>query len=44
MECERSTSEATFSGLAGFVKLGQPLPDSNLSSDLKSSALQAAHR
>jgi hypothetical protein len=32
----RSLLVVTFSGSIGFVKLGQPVPDSNLSSDEKS--------
>ena len=32
----RSVFVLTFSGASGRVKLGQPVPDSNLSSELKS--------
>jgi len=40
----RSSTSSTASATSGSVKLGHPVPDSNLVSDENSSALQAAHR
>jgi hypothetical protein len=39
-----SGSSSTFSATAGSVKLGQPVPESNLVSEEKSSASHAAQR
>ena len=36
MPCEVSLTSLTFAGSMGFVKLGQPEPDSYLSEDAKS--------
>jgi hypothetical protein len=36
MPCDVSRTSLTFAGSIGFVKLGQPVPDSNLSDDAKS--------
>ena len=44
MKNERSVSVATAFALAGAKKLGQPVPDSNLVSDRKSSLPQPAQR
>jgi len=41
---EVSATYVTTSSLLGFVKLGQPVPESNLSSDLKRCSLHAAHK
>src|SRR4051794_20607255 len=42
MKCERSSRSSTASATAGSVKLGQPEPESNLVSELNSSAPQPA--
>src|ERR671919_175833 len=44
MPCERSSRSSTASATAGSVKLGQPVPLSNLASERNSSAPHAAHR
>ena len=36
MNSERSVFVFTFAGSSGFVKLGHPVPESNLSRELKS--------
>jgi hypothetical protein len=42
MPYERSSCSSTFSSSSGRVKLGQPLPESNLVSDRNSTAPQPA--
>ena len=44
MKNDRSVSVSIASGPAGAKKLGQPVPDSNLVSERKSSAPLPAHR
>jgi hypothetical protein len=44
MNQDLSVSVATAAGSAGAKKLGQPVPDSNLVSDRKSSVPQPAQR
>src|SRR3989344_5185776 len=44
MPCVTSSIRSTFSRFAGSVKLGQPVPESNLVSEVNSSAPQAAQR
>jgi hypothetical protein len=44
IQSDRSTSVSTASVEAGAKKLGQPVPESNFVSELKSSAPQPAHR
>jgi hypothetical protein len=39
-----SSWSSTASATAGSVKLGHPVPDSNLASELNKAAPQAAHR
>jgi hypothetical protein len=44
MPCELSVSVATAAGRSGSVKLGHPVPESNLASEEKSSAPQPAQK
>lgn len=44
MPCDRSSISVTRSAIVGVVKLGHPLPDSNLVSDENSSAPHPPHR